>query len=141
MSKCNAPSIINTLIGFQLVFCEKEHGHKGDHTLKMSDGEERPADPKETIVSWNYLGQPANDTAVNKSSGPHERCNSWTRVKLPPQLAPGVLEPMYKMSLMTVTESSIATTGFSCEKSPGHEDGHKRSGIFGPLGIAWEIEW
>ena len=132
-NKCNAPCVINTAIGFQLVLCEKEHSHMESHSVELKGN-------KETIVSWVYIGQPT-DGGVSGTPALHEHCDSSTRVKLPPQLAPGVLEPMYKMSLMTVTESPTATTGFNCEREHGHKGCHMRSGVFGPLGIAWKIEW
>lgn len=131
-NKCHAPCIINTAIGFQLVFCEQEHGHAENHSLKMKSG-------KEVTASWNYIGV-AVDGGVSGAPGLDERCTTWVYVDQPPQLAPGVLAPMYQMSLMTVTESSV-TTGFCCEKSPGHEGCHMRTGAYGPLGTVWKIEW
>lgn len=140
MSKCNAPCIINTAIGFQLVLCEQEHSHDGNHTSQMRGSKERLIGSKEATVSWTYTGQPC-DGGESGAPSLHERCDSWTRVNQPRQLAPGILEPMYRMSLMTVTEATAAITGFCCEKSPGHEGGHMRSGVFGPEGIKWAIEW
>lgn len=106
----------------------------------MKGSEERLISSKEATVSWMYIGQPC-DGGMSGAPALQVRCDSWARVSQPPQLAPGVLEPMYRMSLMTITESTGAMTGFCCEKSQGHEGGHLRSGIFAPLSIVWKIEW
>ncbi|MFA5998055.1 MAG: hypothetical protein WC814_01555 [Candidatus Paceibacterota bacterium] len=48
------------------------------------------------------------------------------------------------MSDKTVLSVEVGTgpsTGFCCEKPPGHDEGHERSGIFGPFGIKWQIVW
>ena len=71
--KCNAPCVVNTAIGFHLVFCEKKHGHEGDHSLKMKCGEELLFGSKEATVSWNYIGV-AVDGGVSGAPGLNERC-------------------------------------------------------------------
>lgn len=133
-TKCNAPCIINTAIGFQLVLCEAEHDHGGNRHFATLVGD------KKTVVSWAYLGQPC-DGGTSVTLPLHQRCDSSTQVAQPPQLAPGILEPMYRMSLMTITEAPAATTGFCCEKAPGHRGHHMRSGMFDPLGMRWVIQW
>jgi len=105
----------------------------------MKCGDELLFGSKEATASWNYIGVAVDDGASGASSL-NERCKTWVYVDQPPQLAPGVLTPMYQMNLMTVTESSV-TTGFCCEKSAGHEGCHILSGTYGPLGTVWKIEW
>ncbi|MFZ3043790.1 MAG: hypothetical protein WA058_01640 [Minisyncoccia bacterium] len=136
--KCNAPCIINASSGFHLVFCEGEPSHTGDHSLKIKD-EDKNA---EVVISWSYLGDGEGFGHVSYAPPLNgKRCENWSHIPRPPKLRPGSAEWQHSQYLLYIANPGSGNLGFCCEKDSPHDGEHVRSGVFGPLGITWEIVW
>lgn len=133
MSKnCRVPCVVNTTAGFCLIFCEKNHGHEGEHYFKT-----RTLENMEVIFSWSYTGE----SGAGDSYAPpqYNHCTVWAHVTPLLKLVPGHFEPTSKQSLVDITGPNY--TSFCCELNPNHGGKHVRSDTFGPMGIKWEITW
>ena len=136
-NRCNAPCVINATAQFQVVCCDKKTGHEGEHSFTTVDSTiHRPV-----IFEWLYTGD-SRDCGISPALPLDLRCESWTRIKPLVALRPAYPGPEYRQELVLVDGSTHrSSSGFCCEKTPGHEDLHTRTGVFTPLGIAWKIRW
>ena len=138
MRHCKAPCVINASGGFQIVFCNDKFGHEGDHSFMTNKNKSFRGFrcTNDVIITWSYLGHTAE--CDNYAPPMNKRCQNWCRPTQAELLSPDSFE-WYAVSHAKTTPSTI---GFCCEKQPEHEEkGHLRSGIFGPLGVKWKIEW
>lgn len=131
---CNTPCIINASSGYHLVFCQEKHGHDGDHVYRTKAQHTE----RGVVVSWFNAG---NSGYGHISSAPSmtNRCREWVHVQNLLKFHQGHADPMGNPSLLHITIAE--TSSFCCEKNPGHDGEHMRSGLFRPLGIQWKIVW
>ena len=142
MSKCGAPCIFNTSIGFRLVFCGKDRGHEGNHSCEIPDHSQTPYEGTQGTVHWSYTGNTAGETGVSSAGSVHQRCGSWVHSQEPLKLESGRKEdPGFHDPLFRLLAPDGHRSAFCCEKKPGHDGAHTRSGIFSPLGMKWRITW
>lgn len=131
-SCCNAPCIINASQDFSLVFCQKDPGHLDEHSCEIQDHYTKSP----ITVSWSYIGR-AED-GDNWAPSMTERCKTWAHISSMTTLTSDCLVWSYSARPHAIRENS--SVGFCCEETSPHEK-HMRSGIYGPLGIKWRIEW
>lgn len=134
--RCNAPCIINASGAFHIAFCTEKHGHTGEHSLKTKD----TSAGFDVTISWNYRGQVESvDNWAPSLSG---RCQTWVQISPVEKMTSECMQWVYGDSPFPVRDiCKDPIVGFCCEKAPCEHTGHKRSGIFGPLGVKWRIEW
>ncbi|MCX6786466.1 MAG: hypothetical protein NTU85_01445 [Candidatus Kaiserbacteria bacterium] len=133
---CDAPCIVNTAEGFSPVFCQKELGHVGEHSFNMLD-----QSGKEVTVEWNYLGQVTEVGDFELPPMLDQRCKDWAHIPLFKGFLPTPEKRQWGPNLMLFSVLQKLKASFCCGKTPGHDGPHIRSGVFGPLGIKWEIKW
>jgi|GEM_PF-3918083 len=137
-SKCDAPCIINVASGFYLVLCGGDLGHNGDHSYEIPDTN----DTVIATVEWSYTGTTSEDAnGISYAPPMSTRCNSLVRTKRLPKLDSRDAGVNYYQPVLSLARSDGCYANFVCEKNPEHNEGHMRSGIFGPLGMKWRITW
>lgn len=131
---CGAPCIINATAGLHIVFCEKEHGHTGDCSCTRNDEKGFCV-----VISWIYLGQTFDIDNYAPPLTEGVRCRTWVHGIPTENLVSDHLN--FSVEIRQIHSGGCKPTSFCCEKPPGHDGDHTRSGKFGPLGIQWEIKW
>ena len=131
--RCNAPCIVNASTQFRLVFCGKEPGHNGTHSSE-APGRHGPIG---AVIHWGYLGK--SEAGGNYAPPLSERCRVWVHLAPIRELLPSSIRDIGAQELLVLRETEAI--GYCCEKTPGHDGGHTRSGFFGPLGIKWQVAW
>ena len=131
---CNAPCIINATMSFHLVFCGKDAGHADGHSFETKDR----LNGSKIVIGWRYLGCAEAGENISYAPSLNERCEKWAHLTHTVELLRGPLKLFPEQSLLRLSSNEV---GYCCEKKPGHDGQHIRSGIFGPLGISWNISW